>query len=708
MFGLVPVLSASALERAQEAEKAAVKDAADRRQNSTQVQSLAAHVKARWEIARVGRTELEERLARCLRQRRGEYDPDKLAAIRKSGGSEVFMMLTSAKCRTASAWLRDTLMGSGVDKPWSLDATPIPDLPSEVEQRLQQQLTQALSQKYLELMNAGQPLPDVSEVQQYASQLKDQALEMKRQEAKQRVDRMEQKMEDQLAEGGFLDALSQFFDDLVTFPLAILKGPVVRRRKKLRWDGDLLGPVDELTLEWERVDPFKFYPAPWASKVDGGFLIERHRMTQGDLEALIGVDGYSDDDIRAVLSDFASGGLREWLAVDTLQAEAEGKQVTATQADDLIDALQLWDSVTGKMLKEWGLLDGIDDETRSYPAEIWLIGGRVIRAVLNYDPLGRKPYYVSSFEKIPGVLAGNGVGDLICDSQALCNAAARALSNNMGLASGPQVGVDVSRLAAGESVTQMYPWKLWQFQRSEYSDSSPPISFFQPQSNAAELMAVFERFSQQADNDSGVPRYMQGEHAPGAGRTASGLSMMLDSAAKGLKQVVANVDQDLFQPALTRLYEHNLRYSPDPDLIGDVTIQAKGAKALIARQTSMVRRNEFMQMALNSPVVQQIVGVPGTAELLRDAAKQLDMPVDRIVPSREAIQQQVQQQQQQQQMQMQAMMQPQVEDVQFQRDHTGAVVGATKRTPKQLLPNGDVAGGRADNAMVNRATGGNG
>lgn len=701
MYGLIPVASAADLEKAQEADRAAEKAAADAQQSSAGVQSLAAHVRRRWELV-ANRSEIEERMAQCLRQRQGAYDPDKLAEIRKHGGSELFMMLTSAKCRTAASWLRDTLTGNGSEKPWSLAATPIPDLPPDVMQTLRERLTQQMADAYQMAVSSGQPLPDMGTVRAYVAGMRDQALDALREEARQRVERMEQKMEDQLIEGGFNAALSQFFDDLVTFPTAILKGPVLRKRKKLRWQGELLEPIEEIAIEWERVDPFKLYIAPWASTVDSGFVIERHKLTYADLEAMVGVEGYSDEALRAVMSEFSGGGLRNWLAVDSLQAEAEGKPSGSTQQDDLIEALQLWDTVTGKMLKEWGLVDGIDDETKPYPAEVWLIGGRVVRAVLNYDTLGRKPYYATSFERVPGSFYGNSVADLIRDSQAMCNAAARALSNNMGLASGPQVGVDVSRLPPGESISTMYPWKIWQFEAAEYSTGggSAPINFFQPQSNAAELMAVFERFSQQADNDSGIPRYMQGEHAPGAGRTASGLSMMLDSAAKGLKQVVANIDEGVIQPLLTRLYQHNLRYSEDRDLVGDVTIQALGAKSIVARQTAMVRRNEFLQLALNSPIAQQIVGIPGVAELLRESAKQLDMPVDRVVPTREQLQQRVTQQQaiQQQAIQQQA------EGAQQQAEGAQPPRGA----PRAVLPDGTPAGGRDANLMVNRASGVNG
>jgi hypothetical protein len=269
---------------------------------------------------------------------------------------------------------------------------------------------------------------------------------------------------------------------------------------------------------------------------------------------------------------------------------------------------------------------------------VWLVGSTVIRAVLNYDPLGRKGYYATSYEKIPGVFWGNSVVDLVRDPQDVTNAAARALTNNMGIASGPQAVVDVSRLPPGEDITNMYPWKIWQTSDTDFGASSsakPPITFFQPNSNAVELLTVMEKFGALADEYSGIPKYMTGEHVAGAGRTSSGLSMLINNAAKSLKHVVGNVDQDVIAPMLERIYQHNLRYAPNPDDIGDVKIVARGAMSLVSREAAAVRRNEFLQTVLTSPLAQQIVGLNGAAELLRENARLLDVNPDRIVPSRE-------------------------------------------------------------------------
>ena len=295
----------------------------------------------------------------------------------------------------------------------------------------------------------------------------------------------------------------------------------------------------------------------------------------------------------------------------------------------------------------------------------------------------------------------------------MVNATARALSNNMGISSGPQVGVNVSRLPPGEDITDLHPWKIWQFESSEFNDGSRPLDFFQPSSNAQELMAVFEKFSDRADEDTMIPKYMTGEHTAGAGRTSSGLSMMISNAGKGIKQVINNIDKNVIVPAIERLYHDNLRYNKDPDIVGDLQVVARGASSLVVKEAEAIRRSEFLQLVLNSPIASQIVGTSGAAELLRDAATNLNMNVDRIVPDRQQVSVMEQQQQmiaqlQQQLEMMQESMDAAPDNVEFSRDAQGNVTGATRRKVAPTLPDGSPVGGRDGNTMRNVASGRNG
>ena len=287
------------------------------------------------------------------------------------------------------------------------------------------------------------------------------------------------------------------------------------------------------------------------------------------------------------------------------------------------------------MLREWGLSEAeVPDETKVYAVEAWLIGNWVIKASINVDPLARRPYYGDSFKRQAGAFWGISLFDTMSDCQDMCNAAARALSNNLGIASGPQVWVNVDRLPAGEEIDSLYPWKITQTTSDPMGSSAAPMGFFQPTSNAAELMNVFEKFSALADEYTGIPRYMAGiEGANGAGRTASGMSMMIGNASKTIKSQVSSTDIHVISPAVERGYEYIMRYVGDPDLKGDLNVVACGALALVTKDAAQVRRNEFLNLALNSPVVQQMIGTDGLGELLRATTKTLDLSSEDIVPS---------------------------------------------------------------------------
>jgi hypothetical protein len=432
----------------------------------------------------------------------------------------------------------------------------------------------------------------------------------------------------------------------VTYPSAIIKGPVVRNKNLLSWkqgpNGWEVVTEKQTRLEWERVSPFNIYPSPEAEGVNDGFLIEKHRLSRTDLNDLIGVDGYDAGAIRMVLDLYGRGGLRDWLYDDVGQMEAEGKSAvhTITNPDGLIDALQYWGSVPGSLLVEWGIDEAeIEDPTRDYHCEVWLIGSTVIKATLNYHPLGEKPYYKTSYEEIPGSFWGNSPCDLIRDAQTVVNAATRSLVNNMGLASGPQVVVNVDRLAAGEDVTQLRPWRIWQVTSDPMGNGSyqqQPITFSQPDSRVAELAQILKTFMDLADEWSGIPKYLTGDAPGGAGRTASGLSMLMSNAGKSLKQVVANVDNYVMRPMLQRLHYWNMKYADDPDLKGDINIVVRGANALVAKEAAQVRRNEFLAATAN-PIDMQVLGIEGRAQVLREVVKTLDMDTDKVIPTNEQM-----------------------------------------------------------------------
>lgn len=608
--------------------------AADKQLNEPGYIGLAAKIERFWQSAQMAKLPIERKMLQALRQRNGIYEPDELALIREQGGSEIFIMLTSAKCRAAESWLREILLPD-TGRPWGLKPSPMPDLPPGVAQAIVGAVAE-------QAIAAGWEIDD-ARIDELLLKLKFLATQKLKHLAEQVAFRHELRIEDQFNDGGFEVAMSGFIYDLVTFPAAFIKGPVLRRRRQLKWvpmaNGTWYPSVTEgLQLEYNRRSPFDIFPAPAMRDMRYGNMIDRYRYTREELQGLIGVPGYSKDALFAVLERYGDKGYNSRAINDTERATLEFRQHDAQDPEGNIECLNFWGSCSGKMLLEWSWNNSMELRSdiqpfKEYQIEAWKVGPYILKAALNEDPLQEKPYSKACFEEIPDSIWGQGLPEVGRDCQGMCNGAARAIANNSAIASGPMVEVHVDRLADGERVTKLYPWKIHQTVSDPRGGShNPAVQFFQPNMNVQELLGIYQHFSAQFDNVSGFPNYTYGDaKVGGAGRTSSGLAQLMGNVGKGVRRVVSAVDRGATSPIVLRTYNYNMLNDPDPTIKGDLRPVAKGAAAQLIKEQAALRRRELLQATLN-PLDSQIMGVKGRSKLLRASMEADDLPVDEILP----------------------------------------------------------------------------
>ena len=627
--------------------------AAQERQAAPLILGLAAHVRRCWDAARdakhaVGANGLSirDRINGAIRRRRGLYDAQTEQLIRQNGPSKVFLKLTDEKCHAAKSWLLDALLPAG-EKPWGVEPTTDPTLPPEEISRLTQEATeQALTQfgPALDLMgwSPGMPMPpDVAKaIQVMGTEMRDALMDQMRKQARNAAQQVEDAIEDAMDEGGWADALAEFLDDLVTYPAAILKGPVWESGRHMEWD-DQGQPVvsNKLKLAFKRVDPNNVYPSPRATGPQDGYLIERHVMSRRALRDLIGVEGYDESAIRAVL-EAGKDGLEDWTGLldETERRTLLDQSDSDRDPEGRIDALQFWGWVQGQQLIDYGIdAERIPDPLEEYHAEVWLIDAHVIKAELNGDPLCRRPYHAASYRPRPGSWWGEGIPEIIADIQDLCNATVRALENNMAWGSGAQVGVDIGAMPEGEPLTEMFPAKIWQFDLARAGQNRTPIWFFQPELRSAELLKVYDYLSQEADNKTGIPRYAYGQTQTGGPiGTASGYSMMIQNMSKAIGAVISGLDIGIIEPVVRMTFE-TLILDGGIEYRGDIDIKCHGSKAILEKNNLMTRRTEFIGQAMQSEMLMQLIGMEGMSELLRAHVRELAIGADDAIPTAEAI-----------------------------------------------------------------------
>ena len=619
------------------------------------ISGLAAHIRTQWELNKRAKREVEDECLSALRQRNGEYDTAKLSEIRSQGGSEIFLPLTNMQCVAASSWILDTLMPAGGSVwPFGLDPTPIPDLPPEVQQELFQRVKARAEEQLAAAQQPQQPPQATQQPGQAPGQVappqmvppqgpspaameqvrqsaqadmnaqKDAALQALRDRANREAKDSHAYVADQLVESGFFSALEDFVDDFTTFPSAILK-TTYQMGKVVKWGPG--GPVvrEEVVERDVRVSPFDLFPAPGQTTVDDGNLIERIKFRRSDLYDLIGVEGYSEEAIRRVLDQYKNGGLRDWESyTDSQQYDAE-KKGDYFSDDGLITGIHYWGSAPGSLLIDWGMpADLIEDEQREYQVDAILVGSEVIRVGLNADPLGRRPYYKASYRNRPGSFWGLAIPQLIKHHQQMCNALARAISNNAGIASGPQIMVMVDRLPKGEQITGLYPWKTWQVVSDPQGNAQKPIDFFQPASNAQELMALLQFFWEQVADITGISRlnYSPDPKLAAGQQSATGMALLYEASGRTVKGAVAHIDQGVIVPRVKRCYEQGIL---DGKVSGDCKVIAMGARSVSARASRVARLLDFLQVT-NNPQDGTLLGPDFRVEALRTISGELGLP----------------------------------------------------------------------------------
>jgi hypothetical protein len=610
--------------------------------------SISAYIDSCWQRAREHKEQgVEPQILANMRQVEGEYDPKKLAAIQTIGGSEVFMMITDAKAKNAFNWVSDILFQPG-QKPWGIEPTPVPEISEELKMEIVNEAFLPLVEEFMVgAMMAGQE-PNQSMITQFLDERMPVIEKNIREEilarAKEMGKEMEVKVDDKLTEGGWYRALRDSLPNVVMHT-GFIKGPILKKRRVVKIKPDKttgrLTPVltEELYPSYESRNPLFIYPAPDSIGVNDGYLIDRVKLTPLALQDLIGVPGYDADEIQVVLERLKTGRLKEWINVDQEKAAIHDEPSPLLHDSDKVDCLEFWGAVQGEKLIEWGITEdhskALIDHLLFYNIRAYKIDSHIIGILFNKHPMGNKPFYKTSFENRDGSFWGKGLPQVIADVQTVCNACARAVVNNVGIASGPQVERNIDRIPANQRADKhLIPWKVWDVTETMMS-GSPALVFYQPRVITDQLMNVYNNFSKIADEHSGIPAYAHGDpNVGGAGNTASGLNMLMGGAARGIRAIVSAIDEDMIKPSIEAQYFWSVSQEENRGFICDYQIVASGSSAALMKEQMAARRIEFMRETAN-PIDMQILGMEGRKYLLEETAKSIQLELSRVFPVRQ-------------------------------------------------------------------------
>lgn len=598
------------------------------------VNSLYAHIK---EVFRTNADHKEssgvnDLLSTCLQLYNGEYSDEEQERIKSRGEPSIWMNLTSTKVNAAVAQIKGGLL-SETDFPADIKPTPVMGLPEE--------FSEAISAKLSDEFNnyEGEPEAMIKASQERKRDLYDAIEDELRKEAEFAFKIYERKIKDSMIEGDWRAAFSQVIDDIGIFPTAILKGPVVTVEPRLTYEGGKPIVTQKKVKKNIRVSPFDVFPAPESDSAQTGDFIEVMKLTRKDVAALRHNDSYDQEAIDRILMDDKGKSEREHIAagVEEQRATSELKESAQAASDNLFPAMHFFGTVPVKILREWRLTKGIEglDENDEVSIEAITVDTEVIKCRVNEDPLGRRPYFTASFQPRPGSFWGNCIPLKMEGVQKVCNATVRSLVLNMSYSSGPVAELNIDRLADNTEVPSLMPRDIIQVTNDPSGRAGRAVNFFNIPSNSAELLAIYDKFEQKADDITMIPRYSYGGTGAGNIDTASGMSMMLSQMTKGIESVVNNIDEGILIPRIKYEFYYLMLGGEDIGFTGDIEVIATGSKAIKMKAAQQMRRNEFLNI-LSNPTYAKIVGPEAIAKVLSEVMGDL-FEGERFVPNRQEI-----------------------------------------------------------------------
>lgn len=588
------------------------------------VQALGTKLRGEFTNNAALRRPYEERWAMDLRQYLGIYEPKVLKRIKKNR-SKIYLRKTKTKVDALTARLIDLQFPAKGEKNWTLEPSTTPevhpDLLREVVLMEEYRRAAKLEAELVRPLRPGE-VPHLSE-----RELRDLTLSL----ANDAAEKMSTEMEGQLAEGpgraSYRSICERMVFQGVLYGCGVLKGPLVERRKreKFMYSGEagwILGQEEgEYWPFREFVSIWDIFPDMTALEPSGlRFVWQSHLKTLKDLKELEAWPGFDTAAISEHIKDHPDGDAElEEYESNLRGMSLEDYKASATGVPGRYRLLERWGYLSGKELADAGV--EVADETGAYAANVWLLGERVVKAVLAPIEGIDIPYCFFMFGRDETGFFPEGVASVMRHPQSAFNTAVRMILDNAAACAGPQVAVNMSALHEGTDPDDHYPFKTWKFKNVE--DMKTALNFFTVPSNVQDLLMVAKLMADWSDELT-TPRFMGGDNAVGgAAETASGLSMLMGAANIVIKGLVAQFDISVTRPHITWSYYWNMRFNPREDIKGDFVIKAIGSSALIARELQAEQMLKAIQMT-DSPRFHRYVK---DRELLVEGLKLMDLNI---------------------------------------------------------------------------------
>jgi hypothetical protein len=589
-------------------------------------------INERYSRAEESRRADETRWLRAYRNYRGIYGPD--VQFTETEKSRVFIKVTKTKVLAAYGQITDVLFSNN-KFPLSIDPSVLPDGIVEAVSSDSKGVEPTAKPKNEIPYGEGAVIPegfDLDKLEEMLGAMQEDLKDMPNLRegegatpssvtfypAMVAAKKMEKKIHDQLEETGATKHLRSTAFEMALFGTGVMKGPFATNKEYPNWKDDgTYDPLIKTVPDASSVSLWNFYWDPDANNTEEcQYVIERHKLNRTQLRALKKRPFFRSNVIDQVVEQGEGYVKKYW--------EDDLKDYAPNFGVERFEVLEYWGNVDVEMLQDNDIIIPKEfEDAGELQANIWFCNGMIIRLVLNPFKPAKIPYYAVPYELNPYSLAGVGVAENMDDTQTLMNGFMRMAVDNAVLSGNLVFEVDETNLTPGQDMS-VYPGKVFRRQ-----GGAPGQALFGTQfpNVAQQNLQLFDKARQLADESTGLASFAHGQTGvSGVGRTASGISMLMNAASGSAKTVIKNVDDYLLGPLGKAFFNFNMQFDFDPEIRGDLEVNARGTESLMANEVRSQRLMQFLQIVAN-PALMPFAKMP---YIVREIAKSMDLDPDKV------------------------------------------------------------------------------
>jgi len=508
--------------------------------------------------------------------------------------STVFIPMTSRYVDAGAAKLGEILIPID-DKPFSFDATPVPELikGKEDERQVTSDAGEPLMRDASPEELAAQQVPGAPPIDPAAGvpiKVKDLAQE-KLDQAKASAKKAEKRIYDWMVESKYPAEMRKVIFDGARIGVGVLKAPFPEKRKSQAITRDAAGViklerVEKLVPASRCVSAWDCFPdrACGENIQNGDYFFERDFLSPKQVKGLKKLPGYIGSQIDKVLLE--GPGKRD-LETDGRRQDSRSNehryptwyfygQLTREDMETMIDASNLNADQKAGMMPE--------GEADCY-AIVTMVNDTAVKAVFNPLDSGTFPYHAFPWRRRAGHWAGVGIGEQLNTPQRMINAATRRMLGNAGKSAGFQTVVDRGNITPADGSWVVTDEKLWyKSADATIDDVRKAFATFQFPNMGPQLMAIIDYSFKLAEEATSIPLITQGQSGPTTPETYGAAQLQNTNANQLLRSIGYTVDDFVTEPVVNQYYEYLLLDPKVPDEEkGDWQINAHGSAALVER-----------------------------------------------------------------------------------------------------------------------------